>query len=51
MTFKIIYAKSEGEETIKAVFNDEIVGLAGNSITDKMMTDFQQKRERRYAHV
>ena len=33
---------------MKAVFNDEIVELTGNSVTEKMMKVFQQKREKGY---
>ena len=43
---KVISAKSEGKGNMKSVFNDDIVGLTGNSVTEKMMKDFQLKREK-----
>ena len=45
---KIISAKSKGKGNTKVAFNDEIVGLAGNCISEKMMIDFQKKREKGY---
>ena len=40
------FCKSERKRGIKLVFDDEIVGLDGNCISEKMVKHFQQKGKR-----
>ena len=35
---------------MKVAFVDEVVGLAGNSIPDQLMNEFQKKRKKRFKH-